>query len=178
MRLHDGGSEGAPISRKQLSASSSGQSAIRGVKVGGVEAKCTRSSWPRRLAPSAPCGAACIEVAVEAAAHGCCVAQKGQLDRPLLMVVLRGAVIQNLGFWGVLRRRAGRGERRGGGAAAGWWCGGVRGPWRRCARPRAASTRRRGARRSFSLLLAVPSRSAIRQGYSWVGALGNAATCV
>ena len=38
--------------------------------------------------------------------------------------------------------------------------------------------RGRARRRSFWLLLAVPSRSAIRQGYSWVGALGNAATCV
>ena len=38
--------------------------------------------------------------------------------------------------------------------------------------------RGRARRWSFWLLLAVPSRSAIRQGYSWVGALGNAARCV
>ena len=95
-RLHDGGSEGAPIPRKQLSASSSGQSAIRGVKVGGVEAKCTRSSWPRRLAQSAPCGAACIEVAVEAAAHGCCVAQKRQRHGGRFVVLVLVAVIKSL----------------------------------------------------------------------------------
>ena len=83
--------------------------------------------------------------------------------------------MKNSRFLGVLRRGAGRGERRGGCAAAGWPCGGVRGHWRRCARPRAASTRRRGSLRSF---WRCPSWAVIRRGYSWVRALGNAARCV
>ena len=42
----------------------------------------------RFLASSAPCGASCIERELKTAAHGGCDAQKRQLDRPLLMVVL------------------------------------------------------------------------------------------
>ena len=84
----------------------------------------------RELAASAPCGASCIEVAVEAATHGCCVAQTRQRHGGRFLVLASGAVMKNSRFLGVLRRRAGRGERRGGGAAAGWWCGIVRGHWR------------------------------------------------
>ena len=50
------------------------------------------------LAASVPCGAGCIEVVLSTASQGCCVAHKRQLDLPLLMVVLWGAVMKNLGF--------------------------------------------------------------------------------
>ena len=69
----------------------------------------------RFLAQSASCGAACIEVievAVEAAAHGCCVAQKRQLDCGCFLVFAGGAVIQNLGLLGVLRRSGAELRRR------------------------------------------------------------------
>ena len=48
-RRHDGSSEGAPIPRKQLSASSSGPSTTRGVEFADLEAECACSALPRLL---------------------------------------------------------------------------------------------------------------------------------
>ena len=113
------------------------------------------------LAASVPCGAGCIEVVLSTASQGCCVAHKRQLDRPLLMVVLRGAVIQNSRFLGVLRRRAGRGERRGGGGGVARWCGGVGGRWRRCRRWQRAH---RDSRCDFGVVGRCPWAPCLRSG--------------
>ena len=84
-----------------------------------------------------------------------------------LLVVLSSKIWAFGGCYGAVRdaeSNVGAALRQDGGASAYEGTGvGVRG---------------RARRWSFWLLLAVRSRSVISRGYSWVGALGNAARCV
>ena len=52
------------------------------------------------LAASGVCGAACIVLELEAAAHGPCLAQKRQRHGGRFVILVHGAVIQNSGFLG------------------------------------------------------------------------------
>ena len=126
------------------------------------------------LAPSAPCVAACIEVAVEAAAHGCCVAQKRQLDCGCFLVFAGGAVIQNLGFLGGLRRSwCGFAVLVGCGEVA-LWCGLMLGGWRRCRRRRRAGVSLRVRRSLAPPINAAPQVPALCRGCASAASVGTA----
>ena len=97
------------------------------------------------LVASGVCGASCIELELEAATHGCCVKQKRQRHGGRIVILVHGAVIQNLGFLGVLRRSCcGFAGLVGCGGVA-RWCGLMLGRRRRCRRRRRAH--RQGAAR-------------------------------
>ena len=119
----------------------------------------------RLVAVSAFCGAAYIELALETAAHGCCVAQKRQRHGGRF-VVFGWWCHQNCGLLGVLRRSGGgiAASARVGGVAR--WCGLMPGQWRRCRRRRRA---RRDSRCDFGAALERRVYGAARKSWRQLG---------
>ena len=128
------------------------------------------------MAASGVCGASCSELELKTAAKGCCFAQKRQRHGGRFVVLVHGAVIQNLGFLGVLRRSCCvfAPSLPAGGVAR--WCGLMLGRWRRCRRGRRA---RRDSRCDFGAVLERRSNGAApaHRGASLCAPVGHWRRC-